>query len=295
MNLAKDAKNDEFYTLYEDIEKEISNYDLAGKAIYCNCDDVSFSNFFKFFMDKVDEVRFKRVIFSGLNVKYFTIIDNVEGILSVERREMVGNGDFRSDECVEMLKASDVVVTNPPFSLFREYVSQLVKYDKKFVVVGNYNAVTYKEIFKLIKQNKLWLGLNGVKKFRKPNGEFQKFGNVNWFTNISAGRITPKLVLTKCYNHEDYQKYDNYDAIEVSKVKDIPVDYDGAMGVPITFLKKYNPEQFEIVGLLDDKREKSDGLIHGTPTYLDEKHKKCVGAVLNNKAKYSRIIIKHKK
>lgn len=259
LRLAKAVKNDEFYTLYEDIEKEINNYDLVGKVIYCNCDDVSFSNFFKFFMDKVDDVGFKRVIFSGLNVKYFTIIDNVEGILSVERREMVGNGDFRSDECIEMLKSCDVVITNPPFSLFREFIDSLMKYDKKFIVVGNYNAVKYNEIFKLIKQNKIWLGLSPRKmRFTRPGGELKTFCNTCWFTNISTGRINPKLVLTKYYNPEDYPKYDNYDAIEVSKVKDIPKDYEGAMGVPITFLEKFNSQQFEII---DSIRPKVGGVV----------------------------------
>lgn len=249
LNLAKSAKNDEFYTRLEDIERELVNYDLTGKTIYCNCDDVSFSNFFKFFMDKVDEVRFKRVIFSGLNVKHLTIVDNVNGVLVMERRALHGNGDFRSEECVEVLKASDVVITNPPFSLFREYIAQLVDHDKEFLIIGSQNAITYKETFKLIKESKLWLGSTKPKEFRQPDNYMKVFGNIGWFTNLSHKKRNEDITLFRTYadNEHLYPKYDNYDAIEVSKVKDIPADYKGLIGVPITFLNKYNPEQFEII------------------------------------------------
>ncbi len=173
-----------------------------------------------------------------------------------------GNGDFRSIECIELLKQADIVCTNPPFSLFREYIAQLVEYGKKFVVIGNQNAITYKEIFPLIKENKLWLGYQKVKKFMVPEyyekkmtgfqidergQKWRLMGNVCWFTNLEHKKRYEEMILYRNYSPEAYPKYDNYDAIEVSKVSDIPCDYDGVMGVPITFLDKYNPDQFEIV------------------------------------------------
>jgi hypothetical protein len=182
----------------------------------------------------------------------------------LEVKELRGDGDFRSLECVNLLKQADIVVTNPPFSLFREYVAQLMAYNKKFLIIGNQNAITYKEIFKLIKENKIWLGNNsGAWKFEVPfeksleenskvtvdsNGKcWQSFGNICWFTNLSHNKRNEKLILYKNYIPEEYPKYDNYDAIEVSKTAEIPMNYNGVMGVPITFLDKYNPEQFEIV------------------------------------------------
>jgi len=191
---------------------------------------------------------------------------------------LMGNGDFRSEECIEPLKEADIVVTNPPFSLFREYVAQLIEYKKKFLIIGNDNALTYKEIFRLIKQNKIWSGYNKVKEFYKPDGSTQKFGNVGWFTNLDVQKRHQKLILYKSYNPSEYPKYDNFDAIEVSKVSEIPKDYDGAMGVPITFLDKYNPEQFEIIGM-------SSGNIVGE-YFLGGIH------VIKGKMKYARVIIK---
>ncbi len=165
---------------------------------------------------------------------------------------MKGDGDFRSPECIELLKEADIIITNPPFSLFREYVDQLIKHNKKFLIIGNKNAITYKETFKLIKSNKLWLGYTSPDDFigpdGKPTGNMQ--GLTRWFTNLDVKKRHEKFILYKTYkgDEKDYPKYDNYDAIEVSKVKDIPMDYDGVMGVPVTFLDKYNPEQFEIIG-----------------------------------------------
>ena len=159
-----------------------------------------------------------------------------------------GDGDFRSPECVELLKEADIVITNPPFSLFREYVAQLIQYNKKFLIIGNDNATTYIDIFKPIQENKIWFGYMRVKEFGQPDGTFKKFGNVGWYTNLEVSKRKEEIPLYKKYNSQEYPKYVNYDAIEVSKIKDIPIDYNRAMGVPITFLDKYNPEQFEILG-----------------------------------------------
>lgn len=222
------------------------------------------------------------------------------------------DGDFRSDECIELLKEADIIVTNPPFSLFRKYVAQLVEYKKKFIILGDQNAITYKEFFKLIKDNKLWLGYDngGTKWFQVPmdydiptesrkkieNGvQYFSMGRIMWFTNLETTKRHEELFLYKKYSPKEYPNYDNYDGIEVSRVLEIPMDYKGFMGVPITFVNKYNPDQFEIIGLLADKREKSDALIQGVPTYLDEQHKKYVGAIVNRKATYARVVIKNKK
>lgn len=221
---ARHNKNDEFYTQLSDIEKELSHYreHFKDKIVLCNCNDGQ-SNFRKYFEDHFIELGLKDLI--------------------------VTEEDFRSPECIELLKQSDIVCTNPPFSLFRDYVAQLVEYEKKFLIIGNINVIICKEIFPLIKDNKLWPGINAVKEFKTPTGEVQKFGNIIWYTNLSHKKHNEELILTQKYkgNENKYPKYDDYDAIEVSKVKDIPMDYDGVMGVPITFLDKYNPKQFEIM------------------------------------------------
>jgi len=212
-----------------------------------------------------------------------------------------GNGDFRSEECIELLKQADIVCTNPPFSLFREYVAQLVEYNKKFLILGDQNAITYKEIFKLIKENKLWLGYDngGTKWFQVPddydiptesrkkivNGvKYFSMGRILWFTNLDTTKRHEELVLYKKYNPKEYPKYDNYDAIEVSRYSDIPMDYDGVMGVPITFLDKYNPDQFEIVGKTNSKEHAGRYLIGNDPI-----------ATINGKKFYHRILIRNKK
>lgn len=255
LNAAKKAKNDEFWTLMPDIEKEVSQYkdQFEDKVIYCNCDDYRWSNFYKHFKDHFKEYKLKRLIASCLTGEYASYDGNVETTGKLQ------NGDFRSEECIELLKEADIVVTNPPFSLFREFIATLVQYGKKFLVIGNQNAITYKEIFPLIKENKLWTGNNMVKTFRVPqvtnkncevlpNGDIiAKFGSICWFTNLDIKKRYEEIILYKKYNEEEFPKYDNYDAIEVSKVCEIPKDYDGVMGVPITFLDKYNPSQFEIV------------------------------------------------
>ena len=248
LNKAKAAKNDEFYTRLEDIEKELKHYTehFKGKVVYCNCDDANRSNFFKYFSTNFQKLGLKKLITSGLK-------DNGTGIVAIQTGDDIdiydGNGDFRSEECIEFLKEADIVVTNPPFSLFREYVAQLMQYGKKFLILGSMNAITYKEIFPYIKNNELWLGITSVKDFIQPNGEIKKFGNICWFTNLEHKKRNEELILYKSYNPTEYPKYENYDTIEVSKVAEIPMDYDGVCAVPISFLDKYCPNQFRIVGL----------------------------------------------
>ncbi|MCL2745326.1 MAG: adenine-specific methyltransferase EcoRI family protein [Planctomycetaceae bacterium] len=294
---AKKARNDEFYTLMPDIVREVSRYtsQLKGKVIFCNCDDPSESNFFLYFVERFKELKLKKLItthYKAEGKSYKIEIANgkiAEKIAETIRRghdfnslgvikPLQGNGDFRSDECIELLKQVDVVVTNPPFSLFREYVAQLIEYGKQFLIVGNDNCRTYKECFKLIKENKIWCGYSRIKEFRQPDGTMKHFGNIGWYTNLDVSSRHEELTPYKFYTPEEYPVYDNYDAIEVSKVSDIPVDYDGAMGVPITFLDKYNPNQFEILGLDHHDPEKFGAQWH----------------ILNGRTPYRRIIIRKK-
>ena len=242
---AKKAKNDEFYTLIEDVEKEVSQYkdQFKDKVIYCNCDDYKWSNFYKYFKDHFKEYKLKRLIASCLTGNYASYDGNVETTGQLQ------NGDFRGEESIELLKTADIIVSNPAFSLFREYIAQLIKYKKKFLILGNMNAVTYKEIFPLIRDKKIWFGYNRVKEFRHPDGSLKKFGNIVWFTNIPIDKQNEELILVKKYDPTKYSKYDNYDAIHIDKCVNIPADYKGVMGVPISFLEVYNPKQFEIVAL----------------------------------------------
>lgn len=299
---AKKAKNDEFYTQLSDIENELKHYKnhFAGKVVYCNCDDARKSNFFRFFQKKFSDYGLKKLVTTSYNedghgsVLVYEGDTNGNGKLDdneVKVSELKGNGDFRSEECIELLKEADIVVTNPPFSLFRDYIATLVEYGKKFLVIGNQNAITYKEIFPLIKENKLWTGNNMVKTFRVPqvtnkncevlpNGDIiAKFGSICWFTNLDIKKRHEEITLYKKYNEEEFPKYDNYDAIEVSKVCEIPKDYDGIMGVPITFLYRYNPSQFEIVGL--------DRYVEDNPHYGKR-------FTINNRETYARILIRKK-
>lgn len=270
LHTAKSEKNDEFYTRYEDIEKEVMNYreQFEGKVVLCNCDDPARSNFWQFFHQNFFLFKLKKLIsthYKKEGSSYTQIFDgkkdnivpltrdeqnaNAEDYNLFEMCSLVSNGDFRSEECLKYLEEADIVVTNPPFSLFREFIDTLEKYGKKYLVVGNFNAVTYKEVFPLIKENKIWLGYNWVKEFIKPDGGTQEFGNICWFTNLDTKKRHEDIILWREYNKKDYPKYDNYDAINVDKVTDIPCDYYGVMGVPITFLDKHNPEQFEVVGI----------------------------------------------
>ncbi|MBE5885999.1 MAG: modification methylase [Lachnospiraceae bacterium] len=256
LHKAKDAKNDEFYTQISDIEKELKHYKghFKGAVVFCNCDDPEWSNFWKYFHLNFEFLGLKKLITTHYETEKPSYKMEYEGGNDADCSvgtitPLMQNGDFRSPECVELLKEADIVVTNPPFSLFREYVAQLMEYGKKFVVIGSMNAITYKEIFPLLKNNHMWLGCNSVKEFVQPDGSIKKFGNILWFTNLDIAKRHEELDLIEKYSPEKYPKYDNYDAINVDKVTDIPCDYDGVMGVPITFLDKYNPEQFVIVGM----------------------------------------------
>ena len=300
LHQAKKNQKDEFYTQLCDIENELKHYKnfFKDKIVFCNCDDPRVSNFFHYFSYSFEHLGLKKLIttcYKNQNIDLFSQNNSEKAVYleyygdkngdripdksEIGIKELKGDGDFRSDECIELLKEADVVVTNPPFSLFREYVAQLMKYEKKFVIIGHQNAITYKEIFPYIKNNKLWLGYNFVKSFIQPNGEVKKFGNILWYTNIPHDKRNWPMDFYRTYKPELYPKYDNYDAIEVSKVADIPMDYKGVMGVPITFLDKYNPEQFQIVdardyALFEKQKNKStflikdaDGAINGKPTY----------------------------
>lgn len=249
LHKAKKEKNDEFYTQLTDIENELKHYKshFKNKIIFCNCDDPEQSNFWKYFYLNFHVLGLKKLISTHFDKEKPTYKMEYTGKEDIVISQLEGNGDFRSNECIELLKESDIVVTNPPFSLFREYVAQLMEYKKKFIIIGNKNAITYKEFFPLLKNNEVWIGYYNVKEFKKPDGTFQKFGNIGWFTNLDHNKRHEELILYKTYNEKEYPKYDNYDAINVDKVQDIPIDYDGVMGVPITFLDKYCPEQFEIV------------------------------------------------
>ncbi len=220
---------------------------VAFKELPAKKGNASFEDLLKPYKIEIDEV------YDQNNDGAINLQDVKEILEKAEKggkmTKLIGDGDFRSSESKELLKQADIVVTNPPFSLFREYVAQLIEFDKKFLIIGSNNAITYKEIFPLIRDKKLWLGYNKVKEFIQRNGEIKKFGNIGWYTNLDIKKRHEEIVLVKKYNPLDYPKYDNYDAIEVSKVKDIPKDYDGVMGVPITFLDKFNPEQFEILDL----------------------------------------------
>ena len=311
LHTAKREQNNEFYTRLADIENELKHYTehFRNKVIYCNCDDPRVSNFFHYFSYNFERLGLKKLIstcYKNRNMDLFSQ-HNVEKAVAlvyegdrdgnkipnkdeIDLIYLEGDGDFASGECVEFLKQADIVVTNPPFSLFREYVAQLVKYDKKFLIIGNMNAITYKEIFPLIAQNKMWLGNNQVKEFLQPDGTIKIFGNVLWYTNLEHNKRHEKLIFVKKYrgNEDIYPKYDNYNAIEVSKVANIPIDYDGVMGVPITFLNKYNPEQFEIIGMSASAGYNED--IVGLP-FLGDKDAR---PLISGKNTYARIFVKRK-
>lgn len=377
---AKDAKADEFYTQFSDIQKEIESYleydpdTFRNKVIYSNCDDPFESNFFRYFVLNFNRLGLKRLITTSykpspiantqlglfgddktikekkgrpkvtankfiINEVHdmngdgsFNLTDIAEQLKANKNNEwtpLEEDGDFRSQECIELLKQSDIVVTNPPFSLFREFLKQLFDYDKKFLIIGNMNAITYREVFPLLKENKMWLGVSRsgtgsmwfvvgehmpVKTGQRvdENGvRYQTIGNSAWFTNLDHGRRHQKLSLmtesdvVKFATKKPFNKYYNYDAIDVSLVKNIPSDYSGAMGVPITFLGKYNPDQFEIIGL----GISNSGIEIGVSPY-DPAHKKYRKEVQKRGAvdgdlymftdgevvvPYARVLIKHRK
>lgn len=318
---AKKNKNDEFYTQLSDIEKELAHYKqhFKGKTVLCNCDDPRVSNFFHYFAYNFEHLGLKRLIttcYKNQERDLFSQNDSESAIWleyfgdkngnripdpeEIGIHNLKGDGDFRSKECIELLKQADIVVTNPPFSLFREYVAQLVEYDKKFLIIGNKNAVTYKEIFSLFKENKIrigyrnmnsdfWLEVPEGNSFEKiENGKKVKHIMACWYTNLPTTKQEEELVLYKKYTSDEYPKYDNYDAIDVNKVTDIPQDYDGVIGVPITFLDKYNPKQFEIVGMVSSAGYNKE--IVGID-FLGEKDAR---PLINGKNIYARILIKKK-
>ena len=314
LNAAKTAKKDEFYTQLVDIENELKHYKehFRGKTVLCNCDDPRVSNFFHYFSYNFEQLGLKKLIttcyknqdrdlFSQHNSERAIWLEyngdkNGNRIPDPEEigiNYLKGDGDFRSAECIELLKQADIVVTNPPFSLFREYVAQLMEYEKKFVIIGHQNALKYKEMFPLLINNRIWLGYG----FKGGAGHFIsnyedvatagdhregmiRVSGVTWFTNLEIPKRYENIILYKRYNPEEYPKYDNYDAINVDRTADIPADYDGAMGVPITFMDKYNPHQFEIVGVMN----------HGCDSIYD-----VAKPVLGGKELYTRILIRRKR
>jgi len=325
LHKAKANKKDEFYTQLEDIEREIKHYKehFKDKVVYCNCDDPRISNFFHYFSYNFKHLGLKKLIttcYKNQNRDLFSQNESEKAIYleydgdkngnnipdaeEIGVHYLEGDGDFRSKESIELLKQADIVVTNPPFSLFREYVAQLIEYDKKFIIVGHQNALTYKEIFPLIKNNQMWLGYGfkgGASHFINKHYEdyatatdkkegMIRVSGVVWYTNLEIKKRHEDLLLYKTYhsNETEYPKYDNYDAIEVSKTKDIPLDYDGVMGVPITFMDKYSLEQFEILGATESEGK---GFSNG----LWDENSKVSQPLIKGKRAYKRIFIRNKK
>lgn len=322
LGAARATKQDEFYTQLSDIEKELRHYTkhFKNKTVLCNCDDPKVSNFFHYFSHNFEKLKMKNLIttcYKNCDADLFSQHTEESGIYleyngdkndnrvpdpdEIGIHKLKGDGDFRSAECDALLKQANIVVTNPPFSLFREYVEHLIKRKKKFLIIGNHNAITYREIFTLIKENKMWLGythpvnfivpdhyeLRENRSWRDENGtNWRSFGNACWFTNLDIAKRHENLTIYKTYEPQLYPQYDNYDAIEVSRVADIPEDYQGVMGVPITFVEKHNPAQFEIVGLIAGNIR---GLA-GIPTTTGKD-----GPYLNGKLKYGRILIRRQR
>lgn len=350
LNAAKTAKKDEFYTQMSDIERELQHYwqHFRGKTILCNCDDPYESNFFKYFALRFNQLGLKKLICTCYNgspvqgnelmIDWGDFTDEPKKIAYkveiTEVRDMNGDGavdlsdvqyllqndknvlsilktgDFRDPECIELLKQADVVVTNPPFSLFREYIAQLMEYNKKLLIIGNMNAIHYKEVFPLIKSNKLWTGFKpfsgGMNMIQTPtdfdptktksysiNERGQIIKNIMgviWFTNLDHNKRHEEMDLVSRYSPDNYPHYDNCDAIDVASVMDIPIDFDGIMGVPDTFLEKYNPNQFEIIGLGSGNLAKEAGVTKNYRGRTD------LAYTINGKSKcpYSRILIRNK-
>ena len=341
LHKAKQAKNDEFYTQLSDIEKELMHYKphFKDKIVYCNCDDPEWSNFWKYFHLNFAHLGLKKLIATFYHIgqsvykmEYTGGDDN--NISAGVKIPLTGNGDFRSDECESILRDSDIVVTNPPFSLFREYVAQLMKYEKKFVIIGNKNAITYKEFFPLLKYDKVWIGYNSPSEFNTPDGITQKVnGLCRWFTNLDIQKRHEKLPLYKKFNQKEFPIYDNDAAWNVDRVADIPVDKvfeltvdeetynrlkdtygndlilidtdngyhikvsNPIIGVPITFLDKFNPDQFEIVGSFNNSKQEDKAqnlyvLSTDTPTIINGDEKTWNGPVVNKIPLYKRIVIR---
>lgn len=310
LHAAKTAKNDEFYTRFEDINDEINREEhgyvkhFKDSVVYCNCDDPEESNFWKFFKIRFRFFQMKKLIATHYSADKGASYKLEYDGESVVKTELKGNGDFRSEECVELLKESDIVVTNPPFSLFRDFIGLLMEYNKKFAIIGNMNAITYKEVFPLIKENKIWLGYSQPKIFIQPDGTEKKFGNILWYTNLDIPKrhvpINSKWKFETGVKMGIYQKYDNYDAWNVDKVAQIPGDFDGVLGVPITFLDRFCPEEFEIVAFRkgeDGKdlvftRERESSTVLSNP--CQEKIKWPPQMFVDGKKKFFRILIRNK-
>jgi hypothetical protein len=356
---AKNARNDEFYTQFHDIEKEIAAYleynpdVFRGKIVLCPCDDPYESNFFKYFALKFNEFGLKKLIatcyagspianrelslfdeesaetkttksphkieITDINNGGAVNLSDVELLLARDRNLLTrlnGTGDFRSDEIKKLRDEADIIITNPPFSLFREFLAWIMEANKQFSIIGNMNAITYKETFPLLKENKIWLGVtSGAKTYIKPDKTEQKMGNTCWFTNLEHGRrhqpipLMDEVNVIRYITKMPFQKYENYDAIEVSQVKSIPNDYEGIMGVPISFLEKYSPEQFEIFGMCENEnlynlKTKVYTTAECKQAYFAKFNKtgtydlNASGVVLRNgllEKVYQRILIKHKK
>ena len=315
MNRAKSEKKDEFYTQRADIDNELRHYrdQFRGKVVYCNCDDPRVSHFFKYFSESFERLGLKKLITTcyrnqdehriskhdsdkAVYLEYYGDTNKNKNVDDdeIDVKPLKGDGDFRSDECVAMLKESDIVVTNPPFSLFREYVAQLIEHEKKFLIIGGLGAAVYKDIFPLIKEHKIWLGCGfegGAGYFYSDYEDYAKAGkhiegmiripSVHWFTNMEHENRKNSIKLYRSYTKDEYPTYDNYDAIEVSEVLHIPKDFDGVMGVPVSFLDKWNPEQFEIVGSNRGVGQDPEG-VYGR------------GSILNGEEVNKRLFIKRK-
>ena len=309
LSQARVSRNDEFYTQLKDIENELRHYKdhFKGKTVYCNADDPRVSNFFHYFSYNFEYLGLKKLIttcYKNQEMDLFSMHDQESAIALVYEGEkdngrvptvenigvieLSGDGDFRSPEAIEFLKEADIVVTNPPFSLFREYISQLIDYDKEFLVIGNINALTYKEIFPLIRENKMCLGYNSTRFFLQPDGSIFETARTYWYTNLDIRKRHEEFILYKKYDPEEYPEYDNYHAINIDKAVEIPRDYKGAMGVPITFIDKYNPDQFEILDA-NNYRKNED------VPYKDHGLIKDKESAINGKAKYVRVLIKNKR
>ena len=310
LNAAGKAKEDEFYTKISDIEKELRHYKehFKDKIVFMNCDDPETSNFWQYFMLNFSVLKLKKIIAThyetekpSYKLEYSLLPDkNGQITFDVIKTPLKQNGDFRSPECIEILKEADIVVTNPPFSLFREYIAQLIEYNKKFLIIGGQNNITNKYIFPMLKEDKVWLGYYSgdmeftvpdyyeprATRYREENGiKYRSMENICWYTNLDIPKRHEDIPIFRQYSKEEYQFYDNYDAINVNKVADIPVDYYGYMGVPITFMSKHNPKQFEIIGLIAGNIK---GLA-GIPTKTGKD-----GPYINGKLKYGRVLIRRK-
>ena len=348
LSAAKSAKKDEFYTQMTDIERELQHYwkHFRGKVVLCNCDDPYESNFFKYFALRFNQLVLKKLIctcYNGSPIQGNELLLHFDGFDSeptkiaykveiTEVKDLNGDGavdlsdvqyllqndknvictlktgDFRDNECIELLKQADVVVTNPPFSLFREYIGQLMEYNKKFLIVGHQNAITYKEVFPLIKENRVWLGYGfkgGAAHFSSPYDDIATAGDhrdnmirvsgVNWFTNMEIPKRNEELDLVCRYSPDEYPNYDNYNAINISKTSDIPCDFSGYMGVPITFLDKYNPNQFEIIWqACGNTRASAPSNILSELKYKPHPEDRGGCGVVYGKRQYARVIIRNK-